>query len=154
MNFKISKDGISKRRNKPVYSIIFAIIMVLFIILPNIFQKEEIDWVQVIIFTSIVPFVAGASIFGAYKDIQEMRELILEIKDDGIYLYMPQGISILPFEIIKSVNLKYKDNEIKKFILKSNGGKNGERTDNYSDFENLNELNNQLKKYLDKNIWI
>ncbi|WP_375724300.1 hypothetical protein LXN10_02065 [Arcobacter sp. KX21116] len=149
MNFKITNDAILKRKFKPIYPIAFTTILLFLIVFSAIQQKEKIDWLQVIIFSCIILIVAGSSIFGAYKDIKEMRQLTIEVKDEGVYLYALVGISILPFEMIKSVNLKYKNNEIKKFIVKSNQG----RIDDYSGFENLNELNSELKKHLDKELW-
>lgn len=149
MNFKITKNAVLKRKYTPIYTILYTIVLVFLILFPHFYQKQEVDWTQVIIFSLIMPIAAGASIFGAYRDIKEMKLLSLEVKDEGIYLYSPQGILILPFEIIKTIKLKYKNNEIKKFIVKTNEGK----TADYSDFDNLNILNNELKKYLNKEIW-
>ena len=153
MEFKISSHIIARRKRTPYFILIyFAFIAGLLSILDN---DNNIDWTTTIAILSVAAIIfTRTSYMGTQDYIKYTNIHRILILPKGFVFCEGELEALIEWGKIIKVSIKSNSKGIKKVILKirSSDEVDLSRLD-LSHYENLDELNIELKKYLDPQLW-
>ena len=148
MEFKISPHIIASKKRSPYFVLLYVGFLAgLFAMLT---YSSDFDWTQFTIIFGAAAIIAIRSNYKGTRDyIKYANTHKILILPKGMVSYDGDLESLMRWDKIIKVSIKSNSKGIKKIILKT---KSSDKV-NLSHYENLDELNMQLKKYLDPQLW-
>ena len=145
--YKIKQSVINKRKRGPFLVALYVIGLATLFSFPS--QEEGFDWVRFSFIFGITGIVAiGSNILGTKRFLKYALSHEVTITNDGLKSKELDRYNVLPWENITQVKQKLKSGKLSKLSLKTSTG-----TVDLTNYENLDSLALELKRYIKSDLW-